>query len=172
MNKYIPLLAIAIVVLLVLFKDNAEHKKVVIHTVPTEQIVEIDEIEAKKIVEPENAKEAVSTNDSITSETVEQDEVWEENIKTHLLRQALDENLQIDIVKEKTVTLEEFGRPIKADSVKINLRNPAGESSSFRALVDHHTGKILRTWDRPVFDPVNPREIRGIKVNPLYHPYD
>ncbi|HLT21844.1 MAG TPA: hypothetical protein VKZ84_00305 [Bacteriovoracaceae bacterium] len=172
MNKYIIFLFIGLAALFLLMRGEAEHKKTVIHKISSEQITEIDEKEEKKIREAENSLlETTSSSDSYSDEN-EHDKVWEENVKAQLLRQAYDDSFDISITKEDSFSWKELGRPIKVKSVKVQLRNMAGETSSFRAIVDPSNGKILRTWDRPVIDPINPRESRGIKLNPLYHPQD
>lgn len=172
MNRYIAFLIIIVVVALVLLKEKGEHKRVVVHTISTEQIVEIDEAEEKRKMEDKPLIETTSSDEQSLIDEVLPDEEWEENIKSQLIRQAYDENLDVQIIKEKSLTWEEMGRPIEVESVKISLRNPAGETSTFRALVEQNTGKILRTWDRPVIDPINPRERNGIKISPLYHQHD
>lgn len=172
MNKYAPLFLIVVVIILVLFRGNTEEKKVVIHTISNEQIIEVDEKEESTILEKEKSPFDVTTSNDLNYEEEDNDRIWEENVKTHLLRQAFDNDFEVKITKEKSFTWEELGNSILVDSIKVSLRNPAGETSSFRAIVDHNTGKILRTWDRPIFDPINPRERRGIPLNPLYHSND
>ncbi|MFA5584695.1 MAG: hypothetical protein WDA09_10825 [Bacteriovoracaceae bacterium] len=172
MNRYFIFLFLGLAALFLLMRGEAEHKKTVIHKISSEQIKEIDEKEEKKIREAESTlPETTSTTDS-HSDKSDIDQIWEENVKAQLLRQAYDDSFDIQITKEDSFSWKELGKPIQVKSVKVQLRNMAGETSSFRAIVDPSNGKILRTWDRPVFDPINPRESRGIKLNPLYHPQD
>ncbi|HLW56651.1 MAG TPA: hypothetical protein VKY27_04655 [Bacteriovoracaceae bacterium] len=172
MNKYAPLFLIAVVIILVVFRGSTEDKKVVIHTISNDHIVEVDEKEESTVAEKEKSPFDIATSTDLTHEEEENDRIWEENVRSHLLRQAFDDDFEVKITKENSFTWEELGNSILVDSIKVSLRNPAGETSTFRAIVDHNTGKVLRTWDRPIFDPVNPRERRGIPLNPLYHPND
>lgn len=168
MNRYILLLFVILATLPFLFKDGAEHKKTVIHKIDDDQIKEINEKEEKQITE--NNVQANETNPLATDDS--EDYHWQESVKSNILRQSFDQDVEIKLIKEKSFTWKEFGKPIEVERIKVSLRNPAGETSNFRALVDQNTGKILRTWDRPVFDPINPRQNKGIKLNPLYHPED
>lgn len=172
MNKYASLIIIAIVVAFTFFKEKGEHKKVVIHTISNEQIIEVDEKEERIRADKDKALLDTTSLNDISHEEEENDRIWEENVRSHLLRQSMDEEFEVKITKEKSFTWEGMGNSIEVDSIKVSLRNPAGETSTFRAIVDHNTGKVLRTWDRPIFDPINPRERRGIKLNLLYHPHD
>lgn len=167
MNKRTFLIFTLLALALFFFKEKAEHKKTVVHKISDEQIKEIDEKEEKQILK----RKALSKE---TSSIIEDDEDpnWQENVKTNILRQTSDPHVDIQLTKEKSFVWEELGTPIEVSSVKVSLRNIAGETSTFRALIDQNTGKVLRTWDRPVFDPINPREVPGIKLSPLYHPQD
>ena len=171
MNKYLLLTFIFAAIILLLIQRGGEHKEVVVHKISSEQIREIDEKEEKRILEAEKSALDTSSTEAVSDE-YDHEKAWEENIKSNLLRQSFDENYDIKLTKESSFTWDELGAPIDVDSVKVSLRNPSGETSSFRALIDKNNGKILRTWDRPVIDPINPREKRGIKLNPLYHPAD
>lgn len=173
MNKYLLLFIFSLAVFLLLFQGSAEHKKTVVHTISSDQIMEIDDKEEKRLKEAEAATfDSKSSPDSYFESTEVYDKTWEDNVKSSILRQAFDSDFEVSVVKEKSFLWKELGNEIEVDSVKVSLRNPAGETSTFRAIVDHNTGKVLRTWDRPIFDSINPRERPGIKLNPLYHPED
>lgn len=165
-KKYLAaFVLITIAILTLLFKERPAREMSVTHKIPKEHI---------KVVEDKDISEAIEENQGSTEASVDDiivgpEEHWEEHVKVQLKRQAFDDSVEVDITKENSIFWEELGTPIEANTIKVQLRNPAGETTSFRALIDSNTGKILRTWDRPVIDPINPRERRGIKVSPRYH---
>lgn len=54
------------------------------------------------------------------------------------------------------------------ESVVVTITNEQNAQTSFRVLVDSQTGKILRNWDQPVIDPINPRQNFRLKIDPRY----
>lgn len=96
-------------------------------------------------------------------------EAWEEILTESLGVQGGDSIQEIDIKKTESLILRKDDRKLAVESVVITLTRKDGAQSSFRALVDSETGKILETWDRPVFDPVHPNENFKVKLNPVYH---
>lgn len=54
------------------------------------------------------------------------------------------------------------------ESVVVTITNEQNTQTTFRVLVDSQTGKILRNWDQPVIDPVNPRQNFRLKIDPRY----
>lgn len=162
-NKYLfGLILFIFVTVALLLKEDSVKEASVTHKIPTEHIKAIEDKGVSEVIE--------ETNDSAEATVIPSiDEPWEENVKVHLKRQAMDDNVEVDIIKESTLFWEEMGTSIEANTIKVQLRTPAGETTSFRALIDANTGKVLRTWDRPVLDPINPRERSGIKINARYH---
>lgn len=91
---------------------------------------------------------------------------WKEKVTEGLKAQGGEDLKEINIEKVESLIVVQDGRALNAESVKVILKNQKGEESSFRALVDSQTGKILESWDRPVIDPANPRQEFGLKVDP------
>lgn len=96
-------------------------------------------------------------------------EEWQEGVEKALRAQGGSSLSEIDIKKTDSFIWAHEGVALNVESVMITLKNQNGEERKFRAMVDSETGKILRTWDHPVIDPMNPRENPGISIDPRYH---
>ena len=96
-------------------------------------------------------------------------EEWQERVEKALRAQGGSSLSEIDIQKTDSFIWAHEGVALNVESVLITLKNQNGEERKFRAMVDSETGKILRTWDHPVIDPMNPRESRGVSIDPRYH---
>ncbi len=95
--------------------------------------------------------------------------VWKEKLETTLKAQGGNFITKIEIE-----TLESFdwkvGKvDVRVDSIKVKLENVKGQRSSFRAIVDAKSGKILQTWDAPVVDNFTAKSTADIKIDPRYH---
>lgn len=60
------------------------------------------------------------------------------------------------------------GKSLNVETAKISFKAPDGREISFKAMVDSQTGKILQTWDQPVFDDFSHKDKSGIKLDPRY----
>ncbi len=96
-------------------------------------------------------------------------EEWQEGVEKALRAQGGSSLSDIDIKKTDSFIWAHEGVALNVESVLITLKNHNGEERKFRAMVDSESGKILRTWDHPVIDPMNPRESRGVSIDPRYH---
>lgn len=112
-------------------------------------------------------------NQKLSDEDLRTDNIpsedWEDILTQNLEAQGGNSLQEIQIKKTESVILVRDNRKLAAESVVITLTRKDGAESSFRALVDSETGKVLETWDRPVFDPVHPNENFKVKLNPIYH---
>lgn len=162
-NKYLfGLIFFLFIAVALLLKEDSVKEATITHKISDEHIKAIEDKGVSEVIE--------ETSDSAEATALPAlDEPWEENVKVQLKRQAMDDSVEVNIIKESTLFWEEMGTSIEANTIKVQLRTPAGETTSFRALIDSNTGKVLRTWDRPVLDPINPRERSGIKINSRYH---
>lgn len=92
---------------------------------------------------------------------------WEQKLEANLKHQA--PNLkEINIEKENSLVWMRDNNALLVESVKISLKNQHNSYSSFRALVDSQTGKVLETWDRTINDPLDRSTQFGIKIDPRY----
>lgn len=125
------------------------------------------EINGKKVVGLKPGKEKVEikklkvANKPSTS--------WEKGLKENLLQQGGNSIKDIKFTKIDSFVWAHEGAALFVESVIVTLKNEKNVSTTFRVLVDAQTGKILKNWDQPVIDPVNPREGFRIKIDPRYH---
>lgn len=92
---------------------------------------------------------------------------WHDRVRDSFRKQAPSVK-DITITVEQSYVLVQGTNAINVESVKIILTNQRGEESSFRALVDSQTGKVIETWDRSLTDPMNPRDTFKLKLDPRY----
>ena len=93
---------------------------------------------------------------------------WRKRLEFSLKAQSGNSVKDIKIQKEKSLIWMRDKNPILVESVIITLTNHQKSESSFRALVDSQTGKVLESWDRTIFDPANVRDAAGIQLDPRY----
>lgn len=94
---------------------------------------------------------------------------WQERLEESLKEQAGDSLKEIQIKKERSFVWKMDSSPIMVESVVVTMTNKQEAQSSFRALVDAQTGKVLETWDRTIFDPADANKARlGIALDPRY----
>lgn len=93
---------------------------------------------------------------------------WKEEVEKSLKHQGGEALKDVSISTLDSFIWNNSGVALNVESVLITLTNKRDEQTKFRALVDSETGKILHSWDQPVFDPINPREKQGVKIDPRY----
>jgi uncharacterized membrane protein YkoI len=94
---------------------------------------------------------------------------WEPNLEKAIREQGGSAIKEVKIKKVDSIIWEQDGMALHAESVVISVKNDKDEETSFRALVDAQTGKILKNWDQPIIDPVNPRDNFKVRIDPRYH---
>lgn len=89
---------------------------------------------------------------------VPQNRPWKKKVEKDLLAFMPKEttiNVEVlEILKEKNMH----------DVAKITYKKKDGATSSFKALIETRSGKILRTWDQAVFEP-NPHKRISIAIS-------
>lgn len=93
---------------------------------------------------------------------------WEKRLETSLKEQSGNSLKTIKIQKESSMVWVKDGNPLLVQSVIITLTSQKAAESSFRAMVDSQTGKVLESWDRTISDPANVRGGFRIKLDPRY----
>lgn len=93
---------------------------------------------------------------------------WEARLTNTLKTQGGEALKEIKIVKEKTMVWTRDDVPLHAQSVVVTLTNKQEVQSSFRAIVDSQTGKVLETWDQTISDPADVRGGFRFKLDPRY----
>ena len=93
---------------------------------------------------------------------------WKKRLETSLKAQAGNSLKSMKIQKESSLVWMRDENPILVESVIVTLTNHQKVQSSFRALVDSQTGKVLESWDQTIFDPANVRDGFHLKLDPRY----
>jgi hypothetical protein len=93
---------------------------------------------------------------------------WKKRLEISLKAQAGNSLKAIKIQKESSLVWMRDENPILVESVIVTLTNHQKMQSSFRALVDSQTGKVLESWDQTIFDPANVRDGFHLKLDPRY----
>lgn len=125
------------------------------------------EINGKKVVGLSPGKESEEIKQIKVANSVSPE--WQENLEEALKAQGGQAIKDIAIQKVDSFIWAQDGVALNVESVIVTLKNQKNEETTFRVLVDAQSGKILKNWDRPVYDPLNPRQNFGIKVDPRYH---
>ncbi len=95
--------------------------------------------------------------------------VWKENLEKTLRTQGGTFVKNIEIEKVDSFDWKVGKVDVRVDSIKVSLQNIKGQRSSFRAIVDASSGKILQTWDQPVIDNFSAKTGGTIKIDSRYH---
>lgn len=93
---------------------------------------------------------------------------WEERLQESLEAQGGKDLKDINIKTERSFVWTRDENPLFVQSVVVTLTNQQEAQSSFRAIVDSQTGKILQTWDQTISDPADVRGGFRIKLDPRY----
>lgn len=91
---------------------------------------------------------------------------WKSKLEDSIRQQADVKDLQIE--KVDSFIWKEQGLPLHVESAIVTLKNEQNTEIRFRVLVDSQNGKVLRTWDHPVFDPMNPKDKLRIEAEPVF----
>lgn len=127
-----------------------------------------EKIKKQETVESEDS-ESGQTDMSIESED-EVTKAWKSKVEKSLFLQGGRELKAVNIQRVDSFIWDYEGISLNVESVVISITNQKGEERKFRAMIDPLNGKILRTWDYPVVDSMNPRENQtGLKLDPRYH---
>jgi hypothetical protein len=94
---------------------------------------------------------------------------WEPILEQNIRAQGGDAVKSIKIKKVDSFIWNQDGLALNVESVMVSIKNQRGEETSFKALVDSQNGKILQNWDRPVFDPIHPKDNFKVRIDPRYH---
>lgn len=94
---------------------------------------------------------------------------WNEGLEKALRSQGGDDLKKIELKSIDSFVWSQDGISLFVESVIVTIKKNNNEETSFRVLVDSETGKILKNWDQPVYDPMNPRDNFKIKIDPRYH---
>lgn len=129
--------------------------------------VENLKIDGRKVVGLPPGKEKESLSKIQPSNRPSKD--WDEELEKTIRNQGGDGVKDVLLKNIDSFIWTQDGHSLFVESVIVTLKKPNNEEISFRVLVDSETGKILKNWDQPIFDPINPRDNFKIKIDPRYH---
>ena len=129
--------------------------------------VENLKIEGRKVIglPPGNEKETISKVQISNRPT----DKWNESLEETLRIQAREGIKEVIMKSVDSFVWSQDGIALFVESVIVTIKNSKNEETTFRVMVDSQTGKILKNWDQPIYDPVNPRDNFKIKIDPRYH---
>lgn len=93
---------------------------------------------------------------------------WEEGLRQAVSRQGGNSLKDIKVIKEDSFIWVHAGIGLNVESVVVTLKDHKNQETTFRALVDSQTGKILQTWDWPIIDEFVRSEDSGVALDPRY----
>ncbi len=96
------------------------------------------------------------------------DKAWKKNLEKTLRELGGDRIKRVEIKHEKSFIWNRDDQPLKVESVMISLTDNQESQSHFRAMIEPQTGKILETWDKTIFEPVDKKEEFRFKLDPRY----
>lgn len=93
---------------------------------------------------------------------------WQQRLEETFKEQAGESLKKVVIKRERSFIWNKDNTPLHVEMVVVKLTSNQDVESSFRAVVDSQTGKILETFDRTIFDPAEVRAEAQIKLDPRY----
>lgn len=93
---------------------------------------------------------------------------WSPALLKTLQKQGGKAAKDIQLKRVDSFVLAQDNLALFVESVIVTITNEQNAQTTFRVLVDSQTGKILRNWDQPVIDPINPRQNFRLKIDPRY----
>ncbi len=111
-----------------------------------------DRIVIGKVTDEQRKKPETITAPNTPSPT------WEKELNKTLVLMGGETIKNVAIKKIASVIWMRNEGGMNAESVIITLTNKEGAQSTFRALIDSASGRILETWDRTIFEPVGHRD--------------
>lgn len=170
--RYLPILVIAFLGVFYFLRDKhipqkgASDKKNS-HSTQTKIDLEKREVNGKKVIGLQSGKEKDQLKNIRVANTPSP--LWEPALEESLRLQGGKELKDIKLNKVDSFVWNHDGVALFVESVIVTIKNSKNEETIFRVLVDAQSGKILKNWDQPVIDPVNPRQGFRIKIDPRYH---
>ncbi len=78
------------------------------------------------------------------------DEYWEDNLVDSL--ESLAPDTKVKIHSQKDIIKRVNNRSLNLKNVVVEIAHPTKGTSTYRALVDPSSGKIIKTWDKSRFE--------------------
>lgn len=169
-RRYLVIILVlgVLIALIWLFARRPQVKPVPPTPSPTSSATEAPKVNGRRVLNlPPGQEKAVLDNLRPANAVSEK---WQESLRNVLKLQGGDSLRDITIQKIESLIWMNNGSALNVESVAITLRGDKGERTKFRALVDSQSGKIIQSWDQPVYDPVHSGNNNiQIKLDPRYH---
>lgn len=94
---------------------------------------------------------------------------WKKRVEESLRIQGGSTVKHIEIERVDAFNWKVGKVPVAVESVLIKIQHVKGHRTSFRALIDPASGKILQTWDPPTIDDFSHKSHLEVRVDPRYH---
>lgn len=85
---------------------------------------------------------------------------WKEKLQQDY-KSFLGDSHQVDITPERSVVWTKDGKGLYAEVVQVQVKSEKRPTSSFKALVNAETGKVLETWNQTIMQK---------KTGPVFRP--
>lgn len=93
---------------------------------------------------------------------------WAPALEDSIRRQGGDDLKDLKITPIESLVWVHEGKALNVETAKVSFKDPEGREISFKAMVDSQSGKVLQTWDQPVFDDFSHKKKSGVKLDPRY----
>jgi hypothetical protein len=120
----------------------------------------------QKILMKEKNKQAVPY---VATDAVKHHVGHEKTMETTIRNMVKDSLSEMSFEKVEEIPWNYGGKKVNAQSYIVTLKNDVNATTTFRVLVDAQSGKLMESWDQPIYDPVNPRNNFKVKIDPRYH---
>ncbi len=94
---------------------------------------------------------------------------WETLLENSIREQGGQTLKEVQLTKIDSFIWPQNGIALHVESVLVNLTKNNNEKTSFKVLVDAQNGKILKNWDQPVIENMNPKDQFKVRIDPRYH---
>ncbi len=157
MNKKISFLFFVLFLGLLLFFRGQESS--------TQKVI-TKKMNPQKILIKEKNKEALPY---VATDAVKHHVGHEKTMETTIRNMVKDSLSEMSFEKVEEIPWNYGGKKVRAQSYIVTLKNEVNATTTFRVLVDARSGKLMESWDQPIYDPVNPRNNFKVKIDPRYH---
>jgi len=85
--------------------------------------------------------------------------LWKDELGKNLLRFLRPKTKSI-IKQIGSALIQHQGKYIQVEQVSIKLKSPEGRHFGYNAYVDSATGKVLKTWNRSIHEPLKGKSLK------------
>lgn len=93
--------------------------------------------------------------------------VWKKAVEKSVINQAGGKVKGLEVKQLESLIWIQDNIPLNVENVMVSFLDPDGRKITFKAMVDSQSGRLIQTWDRPVFDDYSANK-DGIRLDPRY----